>query len=103
MFMLSIINWLENHQLPCIFKKLIHFDCPGCGFQRSIIALLKGNFGESFKLYPPLVPILLLFSLLATYLILKWKNGYIHLKYMYITCTVFIIVNYFYKLIYILN
>ena len=41
------------HQLlPCFFKKFTGIDCPGCGFQRSILALLKGNFVESLNLYP---------------------------------------------------
>ncbi len=60
----DIIHWLEKHQLPCIIKKITHFDCPGCGLQRSCIALLKGNAVESFKMYPALIPMLLFFILL---------------------------------------
>jgi hypothetical protein len=63
-YQLSIINWLQQHQLPCIFKKVTHFDCPGCGFQRSFIELLKGDVGESFRLYPALMPMLLFFTFL---------------------------------------
>lgn len=51
-YILTIISWLEQIELPCLFKKYFHVDCPGCGFQRSIIALLKGNFAESFLLFP---------------------------------------------------
>jgi hypothetical protein len=54
------INWLQNHLLPCPFKYLTGIDCPGCGFQRAIIALTKGKLHESFLLYPPAIPLLLI-------------------------------------------
>jgi hypothetical protein len=56
---LSIPNWLQNNLLPCPFKKLTGIDCPGCGFQRSVIALLKGNLSQSLHLYPAAIPLLL--------------------------------------------
>lgn len=98
-YQLSIINWLEQHQLPCIFKKITQFDCPGCGIQRAGIELLKGNLGESFRVYPPLIPIFLLFVLLIAYLVFKWQKGYLHLKYAYIFCALVIVINYIFKLI----
>lgn len=55
--------------IPCPFKYLTGYDCPGCGFQRAFIALIKGDFQESFHLYPPTIPLLLTFmiSLSANY------------------------------------
>ncbi len=97
--LLNITTWLEAHQLPCIFKQLTHVDCPGCGFQRSIVLLLKGNFAESFKMYPPLIPILLLLCMLLMYVVKKWKNGHLMLKYGYLICTATIVVSYIVKLI----
>jgi len=44
--------------LPCAFKQLFGIDCPGCGFQRSFIALLRGNFAISFSLYPATILVL---------------------------------------------
>lgn len=61
---LNIVNWLETHQLTCLFKYAFHFDCPGCGLQRSAIALLRGNVLQSLKYYPALIPILLFFVFL---------------------------------------
>lgn len=60
-YILTIISWLEQIELPCLFKKYFHVDCPGCGFQRSIIALLKGNFAESFLLFPTTFALILFF------------------------------------------
>ncbi len=59
---LLFINWLQNHLLPCPFKYLTGIDCPGCGFQRSFLALLQGNLHKSFLFYPPAIPLLMFFS-----------------------------------------
>ena len=59
---LSFISWLQNHLIPCPFKYLTGIDCPGCGFQRSVIALIHGDLHKSFQLYPPAIPLLLFFT-----------------------------------------
>ena len=46
--------------LPCAYKELFGIDCPTCGAQRSFTLLIEGNFPDSFFMYPPLIPILLL-------------------------------------------
>lgn len=51
----------DSYLLPCPLKYFSGFDCPGCGFQRSLLALFRGDFQYSFDLYPPTVPILLTF------------------------------------------
>jgi len=58
---LLFINWLQNHLLPCPFKYFTSIDCPGCGFQRAVIALFQGEWQKSFLLYPPTIPLLLFF------------------------------------------
>jgi hypothetical protein len=50
--------WLQNYLLPCPFKKLTGIDCPGCGFQRSVLAMLQGDFYQSIILYPATIPLL---------------------------------------------
>jgi hypothetical protein len=59
---LIFINWLQNHLLPCPFKYFTGIDCPGCGFQRSVMALIQGNLYKSFALYPAAIPLLLFFA-----------------------------------------
>ena len=98
-FLLDITSWLETHQLRCPFKQVTHIDCPGCGFQRSFVLLLKGDIGDSFIMYPPLIPIMLLFAMLILHVALKIKNGAVILKYMYFFCTGIILVSYIYKLL----
>ena len=46
--------------LPCAYKEILGIDCPTCGAQRSLLLLIEGNFKDSFLLYPPLIPVLIL-------------------------------------------
>jgi len=56
---------IENYMLPCFTKKLFGFDCPGCGIQRALLHLVRGEFGAAFEMYPAIYPMLLLFAFLA--------------------------------------
>lgn len=92
-----MIHWLESHLMPCFFKYYIGIDCPGCGMQRSFILLLKGQLIESIKMYPALLPILGMISLLALHIIFKFKQGANILKLNFIFTTLLIIGNYIFK------
>lgn len=98
-FYVHIVDWLEQHQLPCFIKSITHFDCPGCGLQTSFIQLLKGELGNSFVTYPALMPILVLFMLLIMRLFKKPKINHEVLKYGFFFCATLIFVNYIYKII----
>jgi len=45
--------------LPCLNKKIFGVDCMGCGMQRSIALLFKGEFEAAFFMYPAIYPLLL--------------------------------------------
>ena len=94
----GIIHWLEHHLLTCPFKHLTGLDCPGCGIQRSIVALLEGNFIASFKLYPATLPIFALMVFALVHLKFELKNGAFFIKFLYIVVTLIIIINYIYKI-----
>lgn len=89
--------------LPCFYKKFLGFECPGCGMQRSIIALFRGELYESFLLYPPLFFIILLLVLLIIHLIFKLKHGANILKWMFILNAIVIIISFIIKLTYTNN
>ena len=40
---------------PCLFNKLTHLCCPGCGGTRALRALLHGEIAKSIYDYPPLI------------------------------------------------
>ncbi len=46
----------------------------GCGIQRSIALILRGEFVDAFYMYPAIYPLVLLFSLLIL-------NQFISIKY----------------------
>ena len=58
---LVFVQWLQGHLLPCPFKYVTGIDCPGCGFQRTVLALLQGDMHQSVLLYPATIPLLLFF------------------------------------------
>jgi hypothetical protein len=95
----NIIDWLEHHFLACPYKKYFDIDCMGCGMQRSFIALLKGNFIESFYLYPALLPIVLMMLFLPIHLVFKFKNGASMLKYLFIFNISIVIISYLIKIL----
>ncbi|MDQ8005249.1 MAG: DUF2752 domain-containing protein [Pedobacter sp.] len=93
----GLVHWLETHLLSCPFKQLTGLDCPGCGFQRSVIALLRGDVVNSFKLYPATIPFVGLIVFLLLHLKFDFKNGAFVIKLMYILITTIVIINYIYK------
>lgn len=52
--------------VPCIFRKITHLYCPGCGITRMLAAILTGDFYQALR-YNPLICILL--PLVIVYLV----------------------------------
>jgi hypothetical protein len=95
----NVIQWLEHHQLPCLFKSLFHFDCLGCGFQRSAVLLLKGNFFESIKMYPAFLPIVFFILFLSFNKKMQLPKTGLYIKMSLLIIFSIITVTYIYKLI----
>lgn len=70
-----MIDWLEQHFFTCYFKSQLGIECPGCGLQRSFIALLKGDIQASWHYHAALVPFLITLIILITQILFKHKNG----------------------------
>jgi hypothetical protein len=96
---ISITSWLEQHYLACPFKELTGVDCIGCGVQRAFVFLLKGELVNSFRMYPALIPMLVMFIFLAIHLYFKFPKGGIVLKYNFILVVVLMVGNYAIKLL----
>jgi Protein of unknown function (DUF2752) len=95
----NTVQWLEQHMLRCPSKMLLKIDCPGCGLQRGILAMLKGNWAESFQIYPATLPILVMFAYLLLHLLFKFKNGARNLSFIFMFCAGIILVHYIYKIV----
>jgi len=97
---MNIINWLENHFLPCTYKQLLGIECPACGSQRALIALLKGNIIESIKLYPALIPTLIIIILIVFQILIKWKRGWYFIRILFVADFALIMISYVLKLLF---
>ncbi|MDO1514187.1 DUF2752 domain-containing protein [Maribacter confluentis] len=96
---LFIYLGLDNFMLPCFTKKLIGIDCPGCGMQRAILFLTKGEFIEAFKMYPAIYPMLLLLAFLGANKLYTIKYANTITIILMISTVGFILTNYILKFI----
>src|SRR4051794_14417715 len=96
---LILIKWLQDHLLPCPFKYVTGIDCPGCGFQRAVVALIQGNFHKSFLFYPAAIPLIIFFGygIADGFFKLDTKTNLIK-KTGYVIMGTIILVSYFIKL-----
>lgn len=95
----QLIEWLESKMSPCFYKDNFGVECPGCGFQRSFIELLKGNIVESIKLYPALIPMLSLGILLFAQILFRFEKGWKIIKILTLATLVVFVGQYIYKII----
>jgi len=94
----GFIHWLQNHLLACPMKQTFGLDCPGCGLQRSIIALMQGDLIGSFKLYPATIPFLFVITFLIVHLKADFKSGAQIIKIAVGFVAFIILINYIYKI-----
>jgi hypothetical protein len=97
--LIKLIQWLENNLFTCYFKSHFGIECPGCGLQRSLIALLKGDFIQSIYYNPALIPLLITFLLLLIQLFTKKVYGGKLVMWAFIITCFILVVNYFLKTI----
>lgn len=100
MSVLLMLSKADIFLLPCPFRYLFGFDCPGCGFQRSVVALLNGDFAQSFQLYPPTIPFLLSLVLGIGAWVFKFNQNSKWLKAMYFFTGFVVFVSYIYKMLF---
>jgi Protein of unknown function (DUF2752) len=63
---------------PCLFRNLTGYQCPGCGGQRAVHALLHGHWHEAWHfnaLFVALLPLILLYAGLRAG---EWLTGKAH-------------------------
>lgn len=72
----KVSHSLEHYLLACPVKAGFGVDCPGCGVQRSFLALIRGDLSTSLEFYPALIPFLLTIVFLILALKTKLKFRY---------------------------
>lgn len=90
---------IENFMLPCLNKTLFGMECPGCGLQRSILLLGKGEFVAAFQMYPAIYPLLLFLMFLGLSAFINFKHSNSIRAFLAILTIASIVISYIIKLI----
>ena len=62
-----IVDSLINiFQIPCMYKTIFGIPCPGCGMSHAILAALRLDFAEAFRLHAMFWSVPLVFVLILT-------------------------------------
>jgi arginine exporter protein ArgO len=65
---------MEEYMIPCMNKQLFGIDCPGCGTQRALALLIKGQFADAFFMFPAIYTSILFFVLLGLHFLDKSRS-----------------------------
>ncbi len=60
--------------IPCLNKKLFGVECLGCGTQRALLLVLKGDFSQAFHVFPAIYTTILFFAVLGLHFVDKSHN-----------------------------
>ncbi|GAA3652093.1 DUF2752 domain-containing protein [Flavivirga jejuensis] len=90
---------LDDYMLPCLNKKLLGVECMGCGLQRSIALIFKGEFVEAFYMYPAVYSLIILFLCIGINIFFKFKHSNKIIGALAIITVTTIIISYIIKLI----
>ena len=93
---MGLISFLENNLLTCQWKTM-GVECTGCGFQRSVIHLLKGEFSDALAIYPAIFTLILMAVFLGLHLKFNFAKGHKILLWLFLLNLTIIIVNYLFK------
>jgi hypothetical protein len=88
---------LDDYMLPCMNKSIFGMDCMGCGTQRALILIIKGEFIEAFYMFPAIYTTILFFIFLGLNFAHKSYNYHKIIITLAITNAVIMIASYFYK------
>lgn len=92
-----MIDWLEQHLMSCPVKSQFGIDCPGCGSQRALIALLRGDIVQSLHYHIALIPFILTLIALVAQLILNKPTGAKWVMWLFIITSSLTFIQYIYK------
>ncbi len=88
----------KDFMLPCMNKKIFGIDCPGCGVQRSLAHIIKGEFTEAFYMYPAIYTLIFLALFMMIQKRFKFKFGKKIILTLVITNVTIIVISYIIKM-----
>ncbi|NMH27284.1 DUF2752 domain-containing protein [Flavobacterium silvaticum] len=91
---------MEKYMLPCFLKSIFGIDCPGCGAQRSVVLLFKGEFIAAFHMFPAIYTTILFAIFVSLHFIDKSHNYLKGVLYLGVANAVIMMIAYIYKMIF---
>lgn len=79
-------------------KKLFGVECLGCGTQRALLLILKGDFSAAFHMFPAIFTTILFFGILGIHFIDKTRNYHKIIIGLAICNAIIMILSYIYKM-----
>jgi hypothetical protein len=89
-----LLHWLETHQSGCSWKSTFGIECPGCGTQTALIEMLRGHLASSLNAFPALLPMICMILFLVLHLVIKFRNGSLILKILFIFTVSIMFIHY---------
>ncbi len=83
--------------VECHWKSKLGIECFGCGFQRSMMALFKGNLIESIVIFPATIPLFITLIYTFLHLWFKFKNGARNIVVLFSLTAFLIVLNFILK------
>lgn len=65
---------MEEYMLPCWSKKYFGLECMGCGSQRALFMVFKGDFMDAFVMFPAIYTTLLFIIVVGLNFIDRARN-----------------------------
>lgn len=88
---------LEDYMIPCMNKKLFGIECLGCGTQRALALLLKGDFVGAFEMFPAIYTLLLFLGSVGLHFIDKKRNYSKPIIFLGVTNGIIMVVSFIFK------
>lgn len=88
---------MEEYMLPCLSKKFLGIECFGCGTQRALVLLLKGEFADAFNMFPAIYTLIPFLLVLGLNFVDKTRNYHKFIVTLGITNAIVMVASYFIK------
>lgn len=89
---------MEEYMIPCMNKKIFGVDCLGCGTQRALAMIFRGEFVNAFHMFPAIYTTLLFFIVLGLNFVDKARNYHKAIISLAIINAVIMVISYIYKI-----
>ena len=84
--------------IPCVNKKIFGVECLGCGTQRALVLLFRGEFTTAFEMFPAIFTTIIFFIIIGLHFIDKTRNYHKLIIGLAIINAIIMIISYIYKM-----